>query len=209
VFDLSNNNGPGHDFRAAFAAGERRCYLKLTEGTGFVDPLYHTFRVQALAAGFHAGAYSFLHALESTPGEAADYLIARVPNPFRPAHDLRPAIDLESFRGGPAASPKVGRWTSALAARIESTLGFKPVVYGSADYLQRCGFVTLPGPLWLAYYGPHDNGTLHAPPRLPAPWSAMAAQQFTSVGTVHGIHGPVDRSWVFHGALLAVPPPGV
>jgi lysozyme len=64
MLDLSNNNGPV-DFKRVFQAGQRRVYLKLTEGLTFDDPKFADFRKRARAAGLKVGAYHFARGIPS------------------------------------------------------------------------------------------------------------------------------------------------
>lgn len=203
MIDLSNNNGTRHNFRTIFASGQRRIYLKIAEGTNFKDPTYASMRRRALEARLKVGAYDFLHPLEATPDEAADFLLARLPNPLVPGRDLRPALDCE----WPSVKPnaKVGQWYAACAKRVWRTLGFKPLIYGNGYYLEDCQFRTQPGPLWLAAYG-KDTGREYPVGRLPAPWGKMAAHQFTDRARVVGVDGQCDLSRVYAAALIELPP---
>jgi GH25 family lysozyme M1 (1,4-beta-N-acetylmuramidase) len=201
MLDLSNNNASGHNFKTAYEkGGQRRVYLKRVEGTAFVDRAYPGLRRSALAAGFRVGAYDFLHPLEATPKEAADFLLGKLTQPLKAGRDLRPALDCEE--GTPSA--KVGVWISQVALEIRRVLGFKPLIYGSGYWLESCSFRTAPGPLWLAAYGRND-GKEYPVGRLPAPWRALGAHQYTSEARVVGIRGLCDLSHVYVSSAVEVP----
>jgi GH25 family lysozyme M1 (1,4-beta-N-acetylmuramidase) len=193
MLDLSNNNATGHNFKLAYGkGGQRRVYLKAVEGTHFIDKTYAALRKAALAAKLRVGAYDFLHPLEASPAEAADYLLGRLPRPLVRGRDLRPALDCEYGHG----TPQVGVWIKEVAALVGKATGQPPLIYGSGYWLEACKFVTKPGPLWLAAYGRND-GREYPVGRLPAPWTTMAAHQYTSTAHVVGINGEVDLSHVF------------
>lgn len=146
------------------------------------------------------GAYDFLHPLDASPAEAADFLLSRLPATLVPGRDLRPALDAE--QGTP--SRKVGAWVSEVAAIVRKHTGPRPLIYGSGWYLEACQFKTAPGPLWLAAYGRND-GREYPVGRAPAPWRTVAAHQFTSRAHVAGIHGECDLSHVLSAASLEIP----
>lgn len=204
MLDLSNNNAVGHNFRVAYLkGGQRRVYLKAAEGTHFTDRTYSALRRQALAAHLHVGAYGFLHPLQATPVEAADYLLRLLPNPLVRGRDLRPALDAEWVEVKPG--PKVGAWYEACAKHVRYEIGVRPLVYGSGWYLQACGFAKPPGPLWLAAYG-KDDGREYPVGRLPRPWRVLTAHQYTSEARVLGINGHCDLSHVFVPGNIELPP---
>jgi GH25 family lysozyme M1 (1,4-beta-N-acetylmuramidase) len=201
VLDLSNNNATGHNFKAAHTkGGQLRIYLKAVEGMGFIDKTYPALRTAALKVGMRVGAYDFLHPGEATPAQAASYLLARLPKTLVPGRDLRPCLDCE--HGTP--TPAIGRWIVQTAAIVAKRTGVKPLIYGSGWWLEACQFKAAPGPLWLAAYGRND-GKEYPIGKLPKPWKAMAAHQFTSTAHVIGINGPVDLSKVFVPASIEIP----
>lgn len=146
MIDLSNNNGAGAA-SAISAPGVHAVEAKATEGLGFRDGLYPTFRAAASRAHKPFGGYLFLH--PSASGKAqADYFIAYA----RPkAGDLQPVVDDEL--GSPCASA-----SSTLAALHELVAhGYSPVLYTSAYWLgqlARCAPALKAFPVWEAEYGP-------------------------------------------------------
>jgi GH25 family lysozyme M1 (1,4-beta-N-acetylmuramidase) len=199
MLDLSNNNARGHDFKTAYAkGGQRRLYLKRCQGVGFVDKTYPELRTAALAAGFHVGAYDFLEPGRATPHEAAQFFLELL-GPVKPGRDLRPCLDCEHGAAGPAA----GKWITATAKILTVATGVKPLIYGSAYWLEACRFPAAPGPLWLAAYGRND-GREYPIGKLPAPWKVMAAHQYASTARVVGIKGTVDISHVFVPSAIEI-----
>lgn len=197
MLDLSNNNGdPARiDFRAAYEqGGQRRVYLKCTEGTGFVDGRYLALREKARLVGLEVGAYAFLHPLAATPRAAAAFFLEHMQG----TGPLRPALDCEF--GIP--SPAVGHWITQVASLVAAETRAAPLIYGSSGYLHACSFRIAPGSLWLAAYGRNDGREYPAAP--PPPWgsSSYAAHQFTSRAHVIGIDGYCDLSHVLLPALV-------
>lgn len=201
MLDLSNNNAMGHDFKKAYAkGGQRRVYLKRCQGVTFVDTTYPTLRRSALAAKIKVGAYDYLEPLKSTPAEAAQYLLKLIGTPLVRDRDLRPALDCEYKK----PSEQVGKWIADTARIVTRETGVKPLIYGSGWWLQDCAFRSVPGPLWLAAYG-RDDGREYPIDKLPSPWKALAAHQYTSKGQVVGINGKCDVSHVFLPGSIEVP----
>jgi lysozyme len=200
VIDLSNNNGTGHDFRRTFQSGQRRLYLKVSEGTGFTDHTYATLRREAIACGFLVGGYHFAHGAAS-PAEEADFFLARLAHPSSLVHELPPCLDLEYRTPGP--SPRLGRWAIKFLAHVHAAIGRAPIIYGSPYYLEACAFPHPPAALWLAAYG-RDDGREH-PYHTPRPWRAIAAHQYADNATVPGIRGRCDISRVLDARAFELP----
>ena len=198
MLDLSNNNGPV-DFKRVFQAGQRRVYLKLTEGVTFDDPKFADLRKRARAAGLKVGAYHFARGIPSgnSAKDEAEHFLSKLPPLTK--NDLRPARDLE-FKTPSAA---VGQWAKEWLAIVRKATGVRPVIYSFGSFLQSCGFSTPPGALWLASFGRND-GQEHSF-TIPSPWHAVAAHQFTSNARVAGVSGRVDVSRVFAKRSIDVP----
>ena len=71
--------------------------------------------------------------------------------------------------------------------------GITPGIYGSPSYLVAIGCMTAPElsqyKLWVAHYGVSS-------PTVPPPWAAYSAWQYSETGTVQGIKGYTDLSWL-------------
>ena len=190
MIDLSNNNPSDIDFHTAYTkGGQRRLYVKVTEGTSFIDGKAKDFATRAKVAGFQIGGYHFGHS-EADPGAQAAFFRLNL------AHlggllTLPPVLDYES--GTPDAD-----W----ARRFISAMGEgKTILYSYGDFISRCYFNSPPAPLWLANYGAND-GHMH-PFTIPAPWKEIAAHQFTSEGKVPGIPFAVDLTQVLDAKAFA------
>ena len=102
------------DWTQVAAAGKQFAYIKASESTDFVDPLYVQNRAQARAAGLYVGAYHFAQP-STTAGDAvaeADHFID-VAAPTK--GDLLPVLDLE--RSGGLSSGALTAWVQALHGR--------------------------------------------------------------------------------------------
>jgi lysozyme len=201
VLDLSNNNG-AVDFHRVHAAGTRRVYLKLTEGSSFVDGKHAGFRARAFAAGLKVGEYHFARPSLNTPSEEATHFLRALP-PLVPGKSLRPCLDLEDPNAAP--SRKIATWAELWLRTVERELGKRPIIYGSPGYLGPCGFpAPAPCGLWLASYGRND-GAEHAYV-IPRPWSSSStlAHQYASDCRVAGVAGACDVSHVFKPRALDI-----
>jgi lysozyme len=198
MLDLSNNNGPV-DFKRVFQAGQKRVYLKLTEGVTFDDPKFADLRRRARAAGLKVGAYHFARGIPAgnSAKDEADHFLRKLPSLSN--DDLRPALDLE-FK---TPSAEVGDWAKEWLSLVRKATGVRPIIYSFGSFLQSCRFSTPPAALWLASFGRND-GQEHSF-SIPRPWKGVAAHQFSSNARVAGCSGRVDVSRVFVKRSIDVP----
>jgi lysozyme len=216
VVDVSHHNG-AIDWPAVAAAGIVLAFIKATQGTGFVDPLFERNRSGAAGAGVLAIPYHFLDTAD--PDDQAGH--------FLDVTDLaegQPAmIDWESA----ATADDIVAFGRAI---IECTAR-NPVGYYGFAQLARALPDLSRWPLMLPEY-PHGNRAGHyaslvtrsprLPPGRPAAWAGTPRpydfHQYTPSGRVAGIATPVDRSiwvgsaaelksWYATGCLPAASPP--
>lgn len=140
IIDVSNNNGHV-DFAAAKRAGAVGVYLKVTEGTGFVDQTYLERRKAARAAGLKVGGYHFAHPGNSGAAEAAFFLKHLVYE----KGDLVPMLDMETDSGRPKT------YTSAFVAAVRKAHGHCGL-YCGGWFIQKYGLQAY-RPRWIPSYG--------------------------------------------------------
>lgn len=207
MLDLSNNNGPVN-FETVHAHGQRRVYLKRSEGTHFIDKTFPNLYARARHAGMIPGAYHFARPSQNTPSEEAQFFLRLLPQ-LEPGKTLRPCLDLEDPDVTPSA--ETGKWAVEWLRRVNDNLPFREraILYGSPFYMEACQFRRVPTGLWLAAYGRND-GKEH-PFHIPAPWShswrarqRVLAHQYASTARVPGCSGQVDISHVFRPHWLTV-----
>jgi lysozyme len=198
MLDLSNNNG-AVDFKRVFQAGQKRVYLKLTEGVTFNDPTFADLRKRARAAGLKVGAYHFARGVPAgnSVKDEADHFLSQLPS--LSSKDLRPALDLEFKQ----PSADVGKWAKEWLSLVQKKTGVAPIIYSFGSFLEGCRFSTPPAALWLASFGRNDG--LEHPFKIPSPWKKAAAHQFTSNARVAGCSGRVDLSHIFDAGAIDVP----
>jgi lysozyme len=174
------------------ASGKKFAYIKASESTDYVDPLYAQNRAQARAAGLYVGAYHFAQP-STTAGDAvaeADHFIA-VAAPAK--GDLLPVLDLERSNG--LSSVALTAWVRAYMGEILLRTGVHGVIYVSPSfwktYMGDTSWFSLNGfdVLWVAHW------TSASTPTVPGGnWGGhgWTFWQYTSDGAVPGISGRVD-----------------
>lgn len=173
------------------------CFVKATEGIGYVDPCFQANWAGSAAAGLLRGAYHFGHA-STDPVAQARHFFATV-GALGPK-DLPPVLDLETLDGQSPADTL--QWALDFLAEADTLFGRNTIVYTDTGFWQSVG--SLPGcqvlaqrPLWLAAH--------NAQPQVPAPWRTWTFWQYSN-GTryggtlVPGVCGDVDQNW-FAGTL--------
>lgn len=146
VVDVSNNNGKV-DFAKIKADGAVGVWLKVTEGTSFVDPDYGANYAAAKAAGLKVGGYHFGHPKNLSRDELAFFL----------AHlklekgDLLPVLDLEETDEQPEA--KVHVFGLGFLHGLKLKIGDTPVLYSGESFMAAAGLLDSPFRKWVADYG--------------------------------------------------------
>lgn len=204
IIDLSSNN-PQIDFQAVAKIGVKAVLHKASEGVGYIDNKCLPRLAQAKSAGMKIGAYHYLRIRHGKPQDAhqqaQQYLVL-----YRAANcDMLPCVDVETafntnYGSGPLAGkpmPPEERCTNAEIAQAVSDFidairvaGYNCIIYTSHGEWVSMGLSVLSQlascPLWVAAYG----SSASAPP----PWKTFAAWQWTGLGAMNGVVGPVDIS---------------
>ncbi|MCF7698071.1 glycoside hydrolase family 25 protein [Loktanella sp. M215] len=183
--DVSRYQG-NVDWRAARASGISFAYIKATEGGDLADPMFHTYRTGAAAAGVRQGAYHFYYFCRSAR-EQAEWFIRNVP---RDPSALPPVLDLEWNH----QSRSCTRRPSGAEVRAEATLfldmlerhyGKRPLVYTTPDFYHQTGLGQLPRTqFWLRSVAAHPSERY--------PGEGWSFWQYTGTGVVPGFARPVD-----------------
>src|SRR5256885_8239405 len=148
------------DWQKAHAAGIDFAFIRVSDGTGYIDPKFPEYWAGAKAAGVIRGAYQFYRPAED-PIAQADLLLEKM-GPLEPG-DLPPVIDVEVSGGlsTDAVAASVKAWVDHVAAAI----GRPPIVYAGLyswhDLTNSANMTT--EPLWVAQY------TNAACPNIPNP----------------------------------------
>lgn len=170
--------------------GVKFAFIRVSDGTGFIDSKFSANWRGAKDAGVLRGAYQYFRADED-PIRQANLLIDKVGGRLGP-NDLPPVIDVESADGQSSATirAKVRRWSD----HIQAKLGVKPIIYTGPYFWQdNVGGDFHDHKLWVAHYGTSC-------PLVPGNWSRWNFHQHTDSGSVNGIGGNVDMNR-FNGSL--------
>lgn len=192
LVDLSNNNPGPIDFGALKRHGVYGAWMKVSEGTTFIDQDYAARARAARIVGLHVGGYHFARPAPGTAEHEAAFFAGLLGKVER--RDLRPVLDLE--RNDEKMNPdQLHSWCVAFLTKLHNLSKVRGLTYSSPSFIaaQRWPHTFGVGKgLWLAEYGP-DDGQDHGA-HVPAPWRRCVAHQFTSRGTVPGVNGHVDLS---------------
>ena len=179
------------DFGAVRNSGRRFVVAKATEGIGYLDPNYLSYKAGASGAGLRVSAYHFARPdLNPTnPQGEADWFVSSmglVPGMLVPALDLEVAGTL----GTTGLIGWVGTWLD----RVYAKTGIRPMIYTSPSFWKKYLADTTTfadkgySVLWVAHWGVLG-------PTVPAKnWSnrGWTFWQYDNCGTVPGISGCVD-----------------
>ena len=188
--DLSRWQG-SVDFTAVRSSGRQFVIAKATEGIGYLDPSYATYRAGATAAGLAFSAYHFARP-DLNPGNAqgeADWFVDTM---GMASGMLVPALDIET--AGTLSASSLQSWIGTFLARVYARTGVRPMIYTSPTFWRnKVGDTSMFADagykvLWVAHWGVST-------PTVPANnWSnrGWTFWQYDNCGSVPGIAGCVD-----------------
>lgn len=190
----------------AKASGVQFAFIKLNQGTGYVNP-YATCQVNAARAnGIREGAYDFASPQTSSPEAEADKFVAEARARGMVGRAI-PVLDWEPSAPG-GYWGKQTWWALRWVNRVKSTWGVNPMVYMSAAMIPTgdwSAVVATNAGLWVAGYPRGYMGDrLRDPGSVPysvSPWPFAAAWQYSSSGAVGGVSGAVDVNWFYGDAV--------
>ncbi|MCX5748187.1 MAG: GH25 family lysozyme [Proteobacteria bacterium] len=176
------------DWKRVRWAGVRFAFVRISDGTTFVDPRFQQNWTGAKANGVLRGSYQYFRPDES-PVAQADLVVAAL---RADPGELAVAIDVETDGG---RSPKqLAAGIQIWVERVRARLGIEPLIYASPEFWRdQVGGASFHQPLWLAHYTDQC-------PTVPAPWTRYTFWQYSQTGRVKGIVGDVDLD-VFAGTL--------
>jgi lysozyme len=163
-------------------------FMKASETTNFVDPMFHENWEASKDEGFCRGAYHFWR-YAGDPVQQAQCFAAVVGEDLG---ELPPVLDVED----PNAPKGVDTPERILlcADEIERLWGQKPIIYTACWYWNEWVRTAADNDLWTAHWKPVWMGS----PCLPIGWNDWKFWQYSSRGSVPGIQGNVDLD-VFYG----------
>jgi GH25 family lysozyme M1 (1,4-beta-N-acetylmuramidase) len=189
------------DWAKVRGAGKTFVFAKATEGIGFLDANYASYKAGATALGLKFGAYHFARPGSNDPVKEADWF---VDNAAMTHGMLVPVLDLEVTGG--LGTTALTSWVKAWLQRVYDRLGVRPMIYVSPSFWRTAmgdsrwfadnGYAML----WLAHWGVTS-------PSVPASnWGGKSWTfwQYTSDGVVPGISGRVDLDRYRFASFAAV-----
>lgn len=198
VASYQHPNGDAINWTDAAKAGIQFAAVKATEGDYYQNPYALTDLAQAKAAGISVMAYAFAipngNGSSASPTVQADYLVKYLAKTGGPTpkimldieYDPYVAIDHTNECYGLSKSAMV-TWITRFDAGIRAKTGQDPVIYTPPPWWRTCtgGVASFRQvPVWVPDY------TSGSSPTLPSGWTNWAFWQYTSSGTVSGIHTP-------------------
>ena len=174
------------------AAGKVFAIIRVSDGTGFMDPKFVSNWKGAKAAGLAVGAYQFFRPTQDVTRQA-DIMVDQLNAVGFGAGDIPPVIDVEVQDGVSDANvtARVNSWI----ARVKSRTGRLPALYTSPGFWSGLGNPTptiLPY-IWTAHWGVSC-------PTIPPAWGRLRFWQYSATGRVSGISGNVDLD-IYNGTL--------
>src|SRR5690348_16012481 len=118
------------DWNAVKASGRDFAWCKASEGTNYINPYFHDNWNGMRAAGLVRGAYHYAEPAFSGPEAEAEYFLYVV-GQLSPG-DLV-ALDIEAGDGN------LLDWALRFLRRVESAVGFKPLLYSGRWFLDPHG----------------------------------------------------------------------
>lgn len=186
-------NGAGIDWGTVARSGISFAAVKATEGTYYRNPYALSDLAAARAAGLSAGAYAFAipngNGGRSSPVAQADYLLSYL-GPLAATVPVMLDIEFNPYSGGLCyglRGPRMAAWVARFSAEVKARTGRVPYIYTPQGWWNPCagGSAALGrNPLWVPDY------TTAAQPAMPSGWTTWKVWQYSSAGTVPGIHDP-------------------
>ena len=182
------------DFEEVARSGIEVVYIRVSEGTNYIDPYFKENYNEAKENGIKVGFYHFLTATNVEKArEEAEFFVSNIKK-LKP--DCRLAMDFEVFNG--LGVDEINDISREFLETVESLSGKKCGIYSDAYNAKRVFSKELARnyPIWVADYfvkEPEDNGK----------WEVWVGFQYTDRGRINGIKGNVDRDYFTEGIFLA------
>ncbi len=215
VADDDHPSGAAIDWAKVATAGYRFAFIKVSEGSYYVNRYYARDSAGAQAAGLFVAPYAFAIPNFSTGTLQADYAINA--SGYAPdGNILAPILDIEydpyaGLDGTPAGSwcyglspARMVAWIGAFITEASRRTGQIPIIYTTAQWWDRCTRDSpkfRADPLWIS-----GNNAKDTAPAMPAAWPTWAFWQYTYQARVPGIRVATDASYLSSTTLqLAAP----
>jgi GH25 family lysozyme M1 (1,4-beta-N-acetylmuramidase) len=210
VADDNHPYGAAIDWRKVAKRRYRFAFIKVSEGSYYVNRYYAGDSAAAQAAGILVAPYAFAIPNYSSGTRQADYAIYA--SGYAPdGNTLAPVLDIEydpyaGHDGTRAGSwcyglrpARMVAWIAAFVAETRRRTGQLPIIYTTAQWWDRCTWDSRKfraDPLWIS-----GNNAADTAPAMPAAWRTWAFWQYTYQARVPGISVGTDASFLSRSAL--------
>lgn len=195
--DVSSHQ-PAVNWGSAWNKGARYAYVKATEATSYVNPLYSSQTSGAAGAGMLHGAYHFAIPNVSSGASQANYFIDNGGRWTADGNTLPPLLDIE-YNPYPElgntcynmSADQMVAWVRDFSATVAARTGRVPMIYTTTDWWRTCtgnSSAFANHPLHIASYAPSVGA-------LPNGWGNYTLWQYSSTGPFEG------DSNVYNGTL--------
>jgi GH25 family lysozyme M1 (1,4-beta-N-acetylmuramidase) len=207
-------NGAAINWNGVALAGYKFAFIKVSEGSYYVNPYYASDAAGAQAAGMLVAPYEFAIPNYSGGTLQADYALDSAQ--YAPdGQMLAPILDIEGdpYDGAPPAGDGTNEcygltraqmvaWIGAFTTEVRRRTGQSPAIYTSTQFWDLCtgdSAAFTSDPLWLVAQG-------STPSTPPAAWTNWTYWQYTSAASSSAVPTKFDASWLSSTALqLAAP----
>jgi GH25 family lysozyme M1 (1,4-beta-N-acetylmuramidase) len=186
--DVSNND-PFYDWHPVKAAGHPFGYLKINQGTRFVDSTAEGMARAARAAGVAPGGYDFLEVCSSSASGEARLFASRLKTVGLISHALVPIGDAEWPLTAPCSAASARAWLTTWASTVHSIIGRWPGFYTGAWWANPnigCWRPPHGGKRWVSGYTVRQNLA------IPCGWGGVDLWQYTDAGFNGVIHSDMS-----------------
>ena len=181
------------DFEKVARDGIDIVYIRVSEGTDYIDPYFKENYEKARRNGLKTGFYHYLTA--RTTEEAREEARFFVSNIKGTQPDCKLAMDFEEF--GDLNVDEINEISKVFLETVQNLSEKECIIYSDAYNAARTFDEELARKyaIWVADYfvkEPANNGK----------WSSWVGFQYSDIGRINGIDGYVDRDYFTNGVLL-------
>lgn len=179
--DISHHNGIINWGKVAETTSLLFVYIKATEGSNYIDPLYHNNLRDAKEKGFKVGSYHFFRMTSSAHDQFDNFK----KNVDSTKQDLIPMVDVETNDN--FSNKELRDSLNVFIGLIKRHYGQAPMIYATnKSYNQICGGLYGAYHLYIGRYGKN-------PPSLKGK-GQYTIWQYTESARIDGIPKPVDKA---------------
>ncbi len=196
------------------AAGYKFAFIKVSEGSYYVNPYYASDAAGAERAGMFVAPYAFAIPNYSGGALQADYALDHAS--YAPDGQTLPLvldIEYDPYDGAAPtgdgtnscyglSQARMVEWIAAFVAEADRRTGQPPAIYSTQDWWATCtgdSAAFAADPLWVSSYA--------ATPAVPGAWNGnWTYWQYTDAATPPGVPDATDASWLSSTALVLAAP---